>query len=349
MDLKPKLLCFLLNLLCLSLLAQNTKPNETKQDTINGIIYGEQPNAHIYIYKNRITTRAFFVKTSNSINIRNRGNPNEEFVLSPNNQDKIGVSVAFRSISASYSFSPNSLAENPKDKNSNLFNLNLRNYFGRHFMQTLDIYSQKGVILEIGNDPQAYLPDTKTFKIGGSTSYIFNENFSYRALATQDEKQLKSAGTLIPRLVYYFTKHDLNAYSNDPNTQSVSTDYNSFDIAFAPSYVYNFVPTKNLFISAGASAGIGLNYSNNPAGEDDTTSLLTELDFRGTITYDINFLYLGAHYNYLILNHNSDRSSYIKDDIPYLQVFIGYRFNAPKKLVDKADRINGKINEKIGI
>ncbi|MBU2949774.1 DUF4421 domain-containing protein [Tamlana agarivorans] len=343
MDFKLKLLGILLNFLCLPLFAQNNNTSKTAQDSIQDVVYGEQHNEYIYIYKNRITAKAYFIKTSNTLRIRNREDANDEFHLFPNNQDKIGASVAFRSISASYSFSPNSLAENPNDNNSKLFNLNLRSYFGKHFMQTLDIYSQKGFQLEGTNNQQAYLPKTKSFKIGGSTSYIFNENFSYRAIATQDEKQLKSAGTFMPRLVYYFTKHDVHVTSED-GSQSISTDYNALDIAFAPSYIYNFVPTKNLFLSAGVSAGIGLNYSNNPGDEENMTSLLTELDFRGSITYDINFLYLGAHYNYLILNHNSDRSSYIKDDIPYLQVFIGYRFNAPKKMVNKADEINKKIS-----
>ncbi|MDO6759816.1 DUF4421 family protein [Tamlana sp. 2_MG-2023] len=338
MDLKVKSFSILINLLCLPFFAQNNIPNESTQDTIQNIVYSEQNNDYIYIYKNRITARAFFVKTSNSLRIRDRNDSNNEFHLYPNNQDKIGASVAFRSISASYSFSTKSLAENPEDKDSKLLNFNLRTYFGKHFMQTLDIYSQVGFQLEGTNYQPAYLPKTKSFKIGGSTSYIFNENFSYRAIATQDEKQLKSAGTFMPRLVYYFTKYDLNF----PDI-NLSNDYNSFDIAFAPAYIYNFVPTKNLFISAGASAGIGLNYSNNPHGDDDLTSLLTELDFSGTITYDVNYLYLGAHYNYLILNHNTDRSSYIKDDIPYLQFFIGYRFNAPKKIVNKADEINKKI------
>jgi hypothetical protein len=182
-----------------------------------------------------------------------------------------------------------------------------------------------------------YFPKIKSLKIGGSTSYIFNKNFSYRSIVTQDEKQLISAGSFIPSLVYYYSKYDII----DGN---VDEDYFSYDIALAPSYIYNWVIGKNLLISGGGSAGIGMNYSKTDG--ESLTSLLTELNFNGSIVYDKNNLYIGAHYNYLVLNHNVDRSSYIKDNIPYLQLFIGYRFKAPKFVLKTADNVNNKLNLK---
>ncbi|WP_169815713.1 DUF4421 family protein [Pseudotamlana agarivorans] len=341
MKLKP--IYLLLSLLSTSLFAQN-EPQNAVNDSLQEIIYGVQNNDYIYIYKNRVTARAFFIKTSNPLTIRGRGDESHiQYQLNPNKQDKIGASVAFRSISASYSFSPNALAENPDDKDSKVVNFNFRNYFGKHWMQTLDIYSQKGFHLKDQDNHQVYLPKTKSFKIGGTTSYIFNENFSYRARASQNEKQLKSAGTFMPNLVYYYTKHNLRAY-NEATGASVDTEYRAFDIALAPSYLYNFVPTKNLFISAGVSAGIGANFSKNSDDDENLVSLLTELDFSGTITYDIKQLYLGAQYNYLILNYNSDASSYVKDNIPFMQFFVGYRFKASRKMVNKADSVNKKLH-----
>jgi len=45
----------------------------------------------------------------------------------------------------------------------------------------------------------------------------------------------------------------------------------------------------------------------------------------------------------LILNHNVDRVTYIKDSIPFLKLFIGYRFGAPKAVLNTANDINEKI------
>ena len=324
----------------LSAFGQDNIP-ATENDTLQTIMY-EETSDYIQIYKNRITAKLYYVNTSNSLMVQDRDS-DIYFNLVPNKQDRIGASVAFRSIAISYAYAPNFLAENKDNEDSKLFNLNFRTYFGKHWMQTIDFYKQKGFYLE-NNEVSIYLPKTKSFKAGGSTSYIFNENFSFRAIASQDEKQLKSAGSFIPGIVYYYSKMDLIAENPDPDS-NLNSDLTTFDIALAPAYYYNFVPTKNLFISLGFSAGLGLNYSESKDSveKEHLTSLLTEIDFRGAITYDIDNLYLGANYNYLILNHNSDRTTYVNDDIPFFQVFIGYRFKAPEKLVNKADGFNKKF------
>lgn len=282
-------------------------------------------------YPNKITTRLFLINTSNSLEVQSR-QENFSLNLNANKQDRLGVSIGFRSVVISLAFSPNFLSENSNNENSKLFNLNFRNYFGR-WMQTLDLYKEKGFFIE-EDGTSLYLPKTTSLKIGGGTSYIFNENFSFRAIVSQDERQLKSAGSFIPRVVYYYSEIDL-VFDN------VDSKLKSFDIAFAPSYYYNFVPTKNVLISAGASAGLGFNYSQSES--ESLTSLLTEISFRSSVTYDRDNLYFGAHYSYLILNHNSDRNTYIKDSIPYFEIFLGYRFNAPKSLLRATDKINNSL------
>lgn len=326
MGLRIAYFCFLSVLFTVTLSAQ------TEKDSIVYSIKSE----YIESFPNTITTRLFYVNTYNSLTVKSR-DINETLNLEPNKQNRIGASVAFRSINISYSFAPNFLAENTDNDNSKLFNLNLRTYFGK-WMQTLDIYQEKGFYLK-NNNFDFYLPRTKSLKIGGGTSYILNDNFSFRAIVTQDEKQLKSAGSFIPRIVYYYTKYDIRS-----DDDAIDEDYYSFDLAFAPSYYYNFVPTKNLLLSAGFSAGIGVNYTTSEF--ESLTSLSTELNFRGSVTYDLSNLYFGSHYSYLIINHNFDRTSYVKDNIPYFQIFFGYRFKAPKKLVRTADSVNEKIKLK---
>lgn len=305
------------------------------QTETDSIVYNIQTE-YIESFPNTITTRLFYINTYNSLTIKDR-NFDETVNLEPNKQNRLGASVAFRSINISYSFAPDFLAENQDNDNSKLFNLNLRAYFGK-WMQSLDIYQEKGFFIT-GDNLEIYLPRTKSFKIGGGTSFIWNENFSFRAIVSQDEKQLKSAGSFIPRVVYYYTKYDIRS-DND----TVDKDFYSFDLAIAPSYYYNFVPTKNLLLSAGFSAGLGVNYTTSD--DENLTSLLTELNFRGSITYDISNLYFGSHYSYLIINHDFDRESYVKDNIPYFEIFVGYRFKSSKKLVQTADSVNKKLKLK---
>lgn len=310
------------------------------QDSIQEVNYDTHTD-YIKFFPNRITARLFYVNTSNTLRVNDR-NSSLYFDINPNKQDRIGASVSFRAITLSFSFAPEFLAENMDNNDSKLFNLGFRTYFGKHWMQSLDLYQEKGFYID-NNDVNIYFPNFKSFKIGGSTSYIFNENFSFRSIVSQDEKQLKSAGSFIPSIVYYYSK--LNIRSDD---NSIDEVLNSYDFVFAPSYYYNLVPTKDLFFSVGISAGIGLNHSKNEdlngIQEDESlTSLVTELNFRGSFTYDVSDFYLGVHYNYLVLNHNTDRSSYINDGIPYFEMFAGYRFKAPKKVVKAADEVNEKL------
>lgn len=302
------------------------------QDLTDEVNYDQQTD-YIQSFPNHITARLYFVNTSNSFVFKDRNSP-DVFKLIPNKQDHIGASVSFKFLTISYAFAPKFLDENKDNEDSKLFNINFRTYFGK-FMQTLDIYEQKGFYLD-GYETLTYLSDTKTFKIGGRTAYIFNDNFSFRAIVSQDEKQLKSAGSFVPNLTYYYTRHKIDSDDDD-------SIYNSFDLSIAPAYYYNFVPVKDLLLSAGASAGMGINYTTSK--NESLTSLSTEINLRASVSYDISNFYLGSHYNYAIINHNSDRSSYVKDNIPYFEVFLGYRFKAPKKWVGEVDRIENKLKK----
>jgi hypothetical protein len=55
---------------------------------------------------------------------------------------------------------------------------------------------------------------------------------------------LKSAGSFIPNFIFYYTDYDLKA-------EGLDSDIYSYDMAIAPAYYYNFVPSKNLLFSAG--------------------------------------------------------------------------------------------------
>ncbi|NHN25638.1 DUF4421 domain-containing protein [Flavobacterium jejuense] len=305
------------------------------QETIVKDTVFNEKNSFIQSFPNNISTRLFFINTSNSLYVKDR-NSNDFYILDPNKQDRIGATISFRSISISYSIAPYFLATNKDNEGAKLFNINLRTYFS-NWMQTFDIYKEKGFYIK--NDAiNFYFPKIKSIKIGGSTSYILNPNFSFKSVVSQDEKQLKSAGSLIPRILYYYSEYDI---VSENDIVSFESKIYSFDIALAPSYYYNFVPIKNLLLSTGISTGIGLNTTTSD--NKSVTSLLTELDFSSSITYDFSNFYFGSHFSYLILNHNTDSSSYVKDNIPFIEFFLGYRFKAPKKLLQKVNKINDKL------
>ncbi|MFL1010662.1 DUF4421 family protein [Flavisericum labens] len=289
-------------------------------------------NEYVTTFPDKISTRISLINTSNSFFI-NETDTNLNYRLKPNIREYLGASILFRSLEIAYGFSPTFLKSNKDNKNSKLFNLNFR-MFQKQWMQTIDLYNQKGFYLIINNQKEL-VSGVKTFKIGGSTSYIFNNNFSFRAIGFQNEWQTKSTGSFVPRLYYYYTKYSLNEEGFNENAYS-------YDIAVAPAYYYNLIIDKNFLFSLGASAGIGVNHSSN-LGDGHITSLLYEFSGRAVIGYNSETFFGGINSNLLILEHDVDRYTRQDDTIPYLEFYIGYRFKAPKKLMKLADDFNRKF------
>ncbi|TCK67732.1 uncharacterized protein DUF4421 [Winogradskyella wandonensis] len=282
----------------------------------------------IQTFNDKITARIGLVNTSNSF-IFNDLESNRRFNLSPNTREYLGISVLFRSVELDLGFSPNFLKQNRDNDNSKLLNLNFRMFLGQ-WMQTIDVYRQKGFFEDFEGQETAY-PDVKTLKIGGSTSYIFNPNFSFRAVGFQNEWQRKSAGSFIPTLYYYYSNFDIN-------TTGITNQTKNFDIAVAPSYYYNFVLHENFILGVGASSGFGLNL--NTSGERTITSGLLELGGRASIGYNSERFFAGVNSSLNIFEHKEKRSVRIDDQITFLEFYIGYRLKAPKSFMRMADKVN---------
>lgn len=307
----------ILLLLCHSSFCQKT-------DTINHDTY-------IRKFPEKFTFRIGLLNTSNSFLLTDTVT-GERIELEPNKKTYLGASFLFRSVELDLGFSPNFISNNTDNEDSKLFTLNFRMFWNR-WMQTLDFYSQKGFSANTQFGAEQFR-DMRTLKIGGTTSYIFNGNFSFRAVGFQNEWQKKSAGSFIPRFTFYYTKYGLK----DADFES---DANSYDIAIGPGYHYNLVFDENFIIGVGSTAGIGFNITTS---ENDTlTSALYEAIFRGAIGYNSERFYTGINTNILFLEHNTSRYTRLDDKISFLEFYMGFRFNAPKKWVSAADKFNRKF------
>ena len=290
-------------------------------------------NEYIKNFNDKISSRLSLTNTYNEFNFSNNS---FEYKLEPNKTDYLGVSVLFRSVELDFGFAPNFLKLNADNSNSKLFNLNFR-FFLNQWMQTIDLYKQKGFSTVI-NDIKIDLSETTTFKVGGSTSYIFNRNFSFRAIGYQNEWQKKSAGSFIPKLYYYYTKFEVADLG-------IKENYSFYDIAIAPSYYYNFVFQENFYISLGLSVGIGINHNelNYELSSESNTYALYELGSRIALGYNSDTFFTGINSNVLFLKHHADSANKIEDKITFLEFYLGYRFKAPKKFMKLADDFNRKF------
>jgi hypothetical protein len=287
-----------------------------------------QDSSFVRKFPEKITTRIGLINTSNSFFI-NDESLNLKYNLKPNTTEYLGFSVLFRSIELDFGFLPSFLKENKDNSDSKLFNLNLRMFLGQ-WMQTIDLYSQKGFFVEVGNQEIPF-EDITTFKIGGSTSYIFNPNFSFRAIGFQNEWQKKSAGSFIPRLYYYYTTFKIEDIGTTDNATS-------FHLAIAPSYHYNFVYNKHFILGLGTSFGLG--YNNNNLNERTVNSVLLEFGGRAVLGYNSETFFAGINSSFNFFEHKSDRSVRVDDTLTFVEFYLGYRFKAPKSFIRTADKVN---------
>ena len=296
-----------------------------------GTLYS-QDSSYIQTFPDKLTFRAALQTTSNSFTLTDKQTKEKtEFI--PNDKSYLGLSVQFRSIGLDIGYAPNFLAENKDNEDSKLITLNFRMFFD-HVMQTVDFYKQKGFFIRT-KDITLPIEDLKTTKIGGSTSYIFNDDFSFRAIGFQNEWQKKSAGSFIPRLSYYFTKFKLE----DPLIGNLTE--HSFNMAVGPGYYYNWIFDENYIVSAGSTGGLGFDITNS--GGKTTMNGLAQLIFRLSGGYNSASFFSGININTQLLSSTSLDNFVMDDSISFLELYIGYRFDAPKKWIEKAKEINRKF------
>lgn len=281
-------------------------------------------------FDDNISARLSLTSASNSFSLIDK-ETNAIYNIVPNDRERLGVSISYRSIAFSFGYAPNFLAVNKDNDNSKLVTFNFRGFYKR-WTQSFDFYKQSGFNLESGNQTIP-LNDVKTLKIGGQTTYSFNPNFSFRAFASQTEWQQRSAGTFAPTLSFYYTKLRFKLDDFD-ETGHVYT------IAISPAYYYNFIIKKHIFLSLGALPGIGVNYV------DSNTAALYQIELAVALGYNSDTFFGGITSNGKYFTSNADTNIDWNDSIAYGEIYFGYRFKPPKKLTETTEKVNQKLHLK---
>ncbi|MCB0473280.1 MAG: DUF4421 family protein [Flavobacteriaceae bacterium] len=291
---------------------------------------------YIRSFPDKITTRVGFANSTYAFNLSEK-QTNASYEVKPNQETSVTLSALFRSIELDLGFTPRFFPGNNDDKEkgeTKKLTFNFRMFLGQ-WMQTIDYNAAKGFYLQDNKDQRvlALLPDLRITTIGGTTSYIFNRNFSFRAIGFQNEWQKKSAGSFIPRLSYFC--HFFNSEEFDFNN-----DY-SLDIAIGPGYYYNFVIDKNFLLSAGSTLGIGLNKTQDKS--ESITSVLYQGILRTSIGYNSENFFAGFSGNVNTFKYDQKSDFNYNDSIYFFEFYLGYRFKAPEKWIEKVDAFNKKL------
>lgn len=315
-----------------------------------GICYPQEADSilkkdpNIISYPETITFRLGFSNEFNSFEVADRTS-NFEATISPNQQLKSTFSFLFRFLEIEFAYTPTFLKFNHDDAikgETEFFNMGTRFYVAQ-WMQNFEITKTKGYYIaskDLGF-PEAdnvIFPDLKVFKVGGSTSYVFNKDFSFRAIFKQTEWQRRSSGSFVPRLNYYYTEFRDKNRRRDKN----------LDIAVGPAYFYNWIINRKFLVSVGAYAGIGYSHIRSSGFEANTPNtsfnrVNYQSDFTAALGYNTASFFTGVNVSLKSVYHRLDTDFSIDDQQQFFEFHIGYRLDAPKNILQKAKELERKI------
>lgn len=272
----------------------------------------------------------------------------------PNGSSVLKLNMNYRFLSLGFSFIPKFIAGNDDNLiKGETTGIGFSTDFNfTHWVQELSYTRTTGYYLDntadfdsdwMEGDPYVQFPNLHYRSFQGITGYNFNQHFSTKALLTGTERQLKSAGTFLPTLLYRYYIID----NREEPTASISTQKSkNFEVIANAGYYYTHVIQEKFYASAGASLGYGFLNSKvitrfvSDQIEVKQNNGVFKWDVRGAVGYNGERFFSGMLITAENRRFKQQNTSVINADWRiYLQVHVGYRLFAPKKLRSTVDAI----------
>lgn len=325
-----------------------------------GRSHDQRDSTYIDDYGNGITGRVYYTRENTGLTLRSPASPS--FDYKPNNSKGIGLGLSYRYLTLNLSFKLLGTDQSKGKTNSLSLQTSLYKeqwvydfvyqHFKGMYLAPRDIYETEG---------SYYLrPDVRSTLVGGDFWRILNaDRFSYRSVMTQNEWQLKSAGSLLlGGEMYYGSAKADSALVPEPLAggypQAGVDNIHFFRAGLGIGYAYTLVFKKHFFISGGVT-GI-LDYA--------TTREARGADAKGVNAVSPNLSYrLSIGYNNRRYNING---SMLNNSVPAHSAFSGKNYNlfdqqfritiarrfsvghkARKMILDPVDEQLDKVEDKV--
>lgn len=299
-------------------------------------IKGYDPQYRVNYFEN-IILKSFI--TSNESNFQFRSLANNEVIdLIPAGQYLLGLSLDYKWIAVEASFSPDFLQSNVvQNSTATSYSVSLNFFYSDQWRQELRLLYNQGFVNRNHDSnsliiDQNLLNSTTLTMLQGSTFYIANNNFSYRAHYAQTERQLKSTGSFIPTLRYAYSVINPNL---PPQSTGNATDFESVDITAQLGYLHTFVTSQKWYLTLGVFAGLGYNYAayevtNGNNLTFNNTIFAVEPEFG--MGYNDYRWFFGFSGNWRNFNHTNNEAGQFSRQQAYFLMHFGYRFNDNKPM-----------------
>jgi hypothetical protein len=307
---------------------------------------GNYDSAYIADYTQVVTTRLFLLFQNASLLINPAGDKISKIVYRPNVNVRIGIAAFWKWFGLGLSID-NPFYKTDRDAYGKTTTLDLRvNAYGRFFAGELFFQQYRSFYIsspERQDGTHYVIPDMKTLSVGLSGYWIYNaRRFSIRAAFIQNERQKKSAGSLMvrPAVLYYLITSDrgiipeeIAQLYNIPSANLI-TEGEFYSLGIAPGYAYTFVFLKNFYLMAAVFPGIAVQFSSFSNTHDvySDFEFAFQLSGRFALGYNSDKWFLGGSFQ-TGFNEIPDKLSnaLFSYNIAQFRLWGGLRFDVFKK------------------
>ncbi len=319
------------------------KPAELPQVSFDSI--------YLEDYTNLLTSRVFLLFQNASLLINTTDENISKIEYRPNVNVRIGVAGFWKWFGLGLSID-NPFYKTDRDKYGKTTTIDLRvNAFGRKVAAELFLQQYKGFNIsspERADGTRYILPDMRTFSIGIAGYWIYNaRKFSIRAAFIQNERQKKSAGSLVvrPAFLYYRISSENGIIPAEiiekyhiPATNLISSG-DFYSLGLSPGYVYTFVFLKDFYLTAAVFPGVAAQFSSfsNDLNAYANFEFTFQLSGRLAVGYNSDKWFVGfsvqTGFNEVPDKFNKALFSY---DVAQFRLWGGTRFDIFRKMKKKS-------------
>ncbi len=327
------IILLLFNLSNNTAIAQEIRPYNQKAQLTFAKIKKYDSSYRVNYFEDIILKMSLSSNTPNFVFIDNQ--TGLELEIRPVAEYKLGFSFDYKWFALGFSFTPTFLMDDKgieELNNSQYFGININFFYSDRWRQELGYNYYEGFFtVENSIIEDIDLLNTTLHLIQGSTFFIANRNFSFRAHYAQTERQLKSAGSLIPKLVYNFSQTTPNFINSNLPSKNIE-QINSLNVYAQMGYLYTFVHNQKWFATVGVHPGLGYNYSNFKYNDDTQTiessnDLALALAAETSLGYNSYRWFFGTSFNWRNYNYTYNQNNVFISNNMYFNMYLGYRFN----------------------
>jgi hypothetical protein len=336
---KLAILAFVFSIGCQFISGQPIREYDNEMQKKHAEKKGYDPTYRINYFENIIIRSTY---STNQYNLQFIDKENGNTVdLSPAAENLVGVSIDYKWMALDISYAPQFLISTEDKKlleSSQTVELSLNFFYSDRWRQEFNYLYNNGFRVNTNFDlTDAQLNavrNTELSVLRGSTFFIANKNYSFRAHYAQTERQLKSAGSLLPRISYAYS-------STNPSKTNLGLDSNatnrlvSYDLTASLGYLYTFVHNKKWLATFGLHPGIGYNnaryeFSNNTQNRFESTSFVIKSEI--TLGYNNYRWFYGVNAFWQNFNVANNQNNDLNKDSAFFMVYLGYRFDDNKPM-----------------